>query len=329
MLGFDSKTQVVHFDHRHDHPGYILIRTIDKGFQSQTTLVRSLQDGNVYIRKHLNANENSGAELLVRNLPTDVAPRLIDYTNTLDRNQNDDVFIYEYCNGGDLADLHTKYLNHHTKIRFLPGALLWDIARQCAEKIAYIHSGWQYGQGVQVGWEPFIHGDISPSNTFLDWNSDSSPYPQVLLGDWRIARTFKEPKGRDMASWREYQSIDLQCFLELLVSIDNEAQIRTPDVQNPTPSQLFEDIGAEGEKWELRPENKGSSIAAYIADKFIEKARTRIRDFESQEASGDLRWTMPNAVIGFATFDKNGPPPTIKQPWEWRNLDQLPIGFGA
>ncbi|MCJ1382715.1 hypothetical protein MMC17_005828 [Xylographa soralifera] len=99
----------------------------------------------------------------------------------------DNVFLMEFCDGGDLERLSARY----RKIdQFFPESFLWHILLQGAEGLAYIHHGHGQTAVPKHKWRPVIHADIKPENIFLQWrpgcNLDTD-YPDLKIGDFGLS----------------------------------------------------------------------------------------------------------------------------------------------
>ncbi|MCJ1295478.1 hypothetical protein MMC34_007041 [Xylographa carneopallida] len=99
----------------------------------------------------------------------------------------ENVFLMEYCDGGDLAGLLHRY---RLVDEFLPESFIWHVLLQVAEGLAYIHHGRSQTAIPKHQWSPVIHADIKPENIFLQWaagfNLDTD-YPDLKLGDFGLA----------------------------------------------------------------------------------------------------------------------------------------------
>lgn len=129
-----NKTYAVFFS---EGPGYVFVKSIQGGNNGQTLIVRSIADGELYIRKKLREHEPESSEVAFYDLlPDYVAPKLVGCT----KYEHGDALIYSYCNSGNFADFINKYAE--VEKRFAPRAIFWEFIRQLLNILAYTHSGW-------------------------------------------------------------------------------------------------------------------------------------------------------------------------------------------
>ncbi|MCJ1432102.1 hypothetical protein MMC27_001458 [Xylographa pallens] len=108
------------------------------------------------------------------------------------------VFLMEYCNGGDLERIAFRYRQLDD---FVPESFLWHILLQVAEGLAFLHHGRSQTASSNHAWGSIIHADIKPENLFLQWRPGSDPakdYPDLKIGDFGLSiivneRTDKPP----------------------------------------------------------------------------------------------------------------------------------------
>ncbi|MCJ1387216.1 hypothetical protein MMC18_000056 [Xylographa bjoerkii] len=99
----------------------------------------------------------------------------------------DNVFLMEFCDGGDLNTLSARY---RERDEFLPESFLWHVLLQGAQGLAYIHHGHGQTSVPKHKWSPIIHADIKPDNIFLHWRPGCDPdrdYPDLKLGDFGLS----------------------------------------------------------------------------------------------------------------------------------------------
>lgn len=106
--------------------GSVLIRPINYGTQGETYIVRSLDDGEVYIRKKYIklADQRKSEELSFCNLlPPSMAPQVVQHFRDSSPNP---IFVYRFCNGGDLTAFFNKCCENEKAI---PEALFWHLEK--------------------------------------------------------------------------------------------------------------------------------------------------------------------------------------------------------
>lgn len=325
-----QRPHAILFDADENGPGSVLIRSINHGSQGQTSSVRSLADGHVYIRKVLvkRVDQPKTEELMFcGRIPAHMAPRVVQ---SFDADTVTPTLVYSFCNGGDLRDFIQKCRRAEKRV---PMAVFWHVQKQLLEILAFIHSGWQNGIGTQPDWEPITHYDIHEGNVFLHWPENTNdPFPQIMLGDWGLSWLVKDTKSTRKAKWRMLQGLELKRFEEVLFELNYH---RPPGVRmEDSPIWLFKELWKEGTALEMR--NPGMGIAKYIAEKFIVRADVKIPELQAEEYH-DFRWTKPDSIQGFMVFGGNGKTPAealkeagfvgknkIRQPWQWVDVADLP-----
>ncbi|MCJ1397942.1 hypothetical protein MMC11_001138 [Xylographa trunciseda] len=104
----------------------------------------------------------------------------------------DNVFLMEFCDGGDLDRLSKFYRD---KDELLPESFLWHVFLQGAEGLAYIHHGHGQTDIPKHNWSPIIHLDIKPENIFLQWRpgcDTTRDYPDLKIGDFGLSVVVNE-----------------------------------------------------------------------------------------------------------------------------------------
>lgn len=159
-----------------DPPGYLLVKTIHEGTQGQVLIVRSIADGNLYIRKKFIISiitSTSEETTFYHYLPTSMAPTLVPHTEYEKRG---DAIVKSFCNGGSLATFITACKK---KDKVIAEALFGDLVRQICELLALTNSCWTPEDGMLDEWRPIIHTDIHEGNILSHWPSDTSDYISI------------------------------------------------------------------------------------------------------------------------------------------------------
>ena len=165
--------------------GYLHVRDIGSGAEGQTTLVQSVADGMLYVRKisrlrdiDSDASSTFGAATEAPGQhqlePRDVShyrpypniPGLIDFTtlvhnppHTVCRNVKQFVTYWQFCNGGDLE----HYIEQHSRLNErIPEIIIWRFLWQIFKTCEYLHH-------CQP---PVSHRDIFSGNIFLHFKPD-------------------------------------------------------------------------------------------------------------------------------------------------------------
>lgn len=321
--GIPYQNQGIIFDRQNGHPGYVLVGIISKGSEAQTTFVRSLKDNLIYVRKHYNRTHENGFELGIHNI-TNIAPKIIYSTNTNPANSKSElnIFIYEYCNGGDVDDFCKRIIKSTTK---LPEVLFWILTKRFVELLAYLHAGWHYDKDDEENWHPIVHGDVSKVNFFLSWREEEEDetFPRLLLGDWSSSRQLRDHTDREQWMWNIWKIDQKQDVEKLLLAV--ELIFYYPEDENVNAHgrnlSMFEKLVREGQDWEDKKENEGKSIMKYIAERFVPIAEAKIEELKAKEQL-DFRAAMPNAMDGHMVFTQDAD--SIRKSFEWMDEDKLP-----
>ncbi|KAL2074593.1 hypothetical protein VTL71DRAFT_8371 [Oculimacula yallundae] len=342
-----NKASAVFFN---EGPGYLFVQSVQAGNNGQTLIVQSIEDGKLYIRKKLPANEPESNETTFYNLlPEEIAPKLVGIT----KYSHGDALIYSYCNGGSFAEFILKY--EEVRKIFAPRAIFWEFTRQLLNILAYSHSGWSPDGKIQEGWTPIKHTDCHEGNVFIQWSPTKTSPPRFLLGDWAQARlvTTEDASQRD-TGWFDVEYGEIQALYDIVIRL-NDAR---PDkkVQDMTlnngPIWHFRNI------WDTLDEEKclkqhqntpGFSIAKYMAERYNPMADERLAKSPALD-NNDVRWTKPETPTGFIRFGggdetceqsmekwleeaiqkgKEGKVQTLISPWEYIAIDELPFGIVA
>ncbi|CZR62172.1 uncharacterized protein PAC_12069 [Phialocephala subalpina] len=265
--------------------GYVLITVIKHGTQGQACIVRSLTDGNVYVRKrlvkrseHLATEELSFSDLI----PASMTPEIVQH---FDGETKAPTLIYAFCNGGDLSAFIKKCCKND---KVIPEAVFWHIEKQLIEIIACIHSGWQNDVGFQEDWQLITHSDIHYGNVFLHWSDEDSPFPQFLLGDWGVSPKTKPEAPKDFEQFGGAEETPIQTLRKY------EKDVKTKVIEtwewidiDDLPSQLFEEVTPKSKypakpkttrkgKVEIKPKSAPKAKPAATAVKLKVKEASRV-----------------------------------------------------
>lgn len=332
MASNTQNSKVILFDDADDFAeseGYILIRVINHGTQGQTSIVRSVSNGEFYIRKQLikRADQPKTEELnFCHRIPYHMAPQVIESFNS---QYVAPTIIYAFCNGGDSGEFLQKYQFKCCGAGVaIPEALFWHLEKELLRTLAFIHSGWQEGLTPPSDW--LMHASIHEGNIFLNWAPGNDPSPQFLLGDWGLARHPRNYNTTLPGMRRRCQGRELRHFLNTLFALN--VHISQDVAQQDCPIWLFQELWKEAEEQQkLQPE---LGLAQYICERFIPIANRKIQQLQRMHFH-DLRWTKPEAPDGFLTFGSEEETAIdaykslfgrkkIIQPWMWVDIEDIP-----
>lgn len=169
--------------------GYLFAHNIGTPCNGEVQLVRCIADGKLYVRKenlpitfHPNSNQTSCNEVRFYR-PHSNIPRLIDWLDKIDYqidcDQLSTTSFWEYCNGDNLSE----FLAEAQRLGIpIPEVFVWKLLYQLGTTLDFIHFGCQPSIG---------HGDFHAGNIFLHWEDDSSVLPEIKLGDFGGAHSYK------------------------------------------------------------------------------------------------------------------------------------------
>ena len=169
--------------------GYLFAHNIGTPSNGEVQLVKCIADGKLYVRKqnyplsvHPDSNQTTCNEVRLYQ-PHPNIPRLIDWQDEInyqiDCDQLSTTSFWEYCNGGDLSHFLADAQGQGIPI---PEAFLWKLIYQLGKVLDFIHFGCQPSIG---------HGDFHSGNIFLHWEDDSSVLPEIKLGDFGNAHSYR------------------------------------------------------------------------------------------------------------------------------------------
>jgi len=342
LVGTTAKRQAILFPEGDENSeGYVLSAPLSQGQQGHTFLVRSLSTGAPYVRKKFFSKWETDEAKIYPFLPSHIAPTLIHHTKY---EYKGDALIYELCDGGDLFQFFTKII---LKNNIIPEVLVWELARQLTELLAYIHNGWSNGKHWDIEkkglWKSIVHRDIHIGNVLLDWPADKceSPFPRFLMADWAQSihlLPFNTGNGKGNYNRRRALKKDIDWTLECFEELDHWR----PDIKPENdPIWIFRRLQAEAETICQTSEDGRVQFdtASYIADRFVPLAVEFIAKEQAREKV-DFRWTKPFVVDGIVSFDgeqldteliawakehKLGKLPV--KPWTWIAVHDIPKGI--
>ena len=182
--------------------GYLHIAAIGQGIQGSASLVRSNEDGQVYVRKAglydppFGCDDDDPAGLWCPEVsnyrPHQNINQLIDYQHYEHDFKIHANLITRYCNGGSLSQLFDKF--DKLELTF-PEALVWRFLRDAMSGLSFLHQ-----QRPAIG-----HNDLCPGNILVDWPTESALGPKMLLGDFGMSSAHDIGGDHDKADvWEEY-----------------------------------------------------------------------------------------------------------------------------
>lgn len=167
---------------------YTLVKDVGSGGEGECSLVKQKKDGQLRVIKTVkNVQKIAGKPIEVTML-NDVFP---DRHDNIIRLHNYETFwfgvgaryYFEYCDGGDLYDLVSRY---HQRDVFIPELFIWKAFAQLASALEFLHRG--YDRHCEDPNRPgMCHRDIKPENVFLRLPDSGKGYPDLVLADFGCA----------------------------------------------------------------------------------------------------------------------------------------------
>lgn len=283
--------------------GYLLVRALQHGQKARSYVVRSLADGQLYVRKKLEADMvhmfPHNDIKFANHLPANDAPPMVHHT---EYHHVADALIFKYCNGGDLRQLIDL---HVARGETVPEDFVWHfLSRWCA-----IFTTLHYGlRRDGRRFDPLIHRDAWQGNFFLNWPTPPTEFPEILLGDWGSAQYVSDgDKGRGPTSVGN----DVHSFAYVVLTLClgkplyTFGKVRQDEVLNLLPAQYSKEL-----------KNVAVELSALLVDGWPDFANWTGPDTAvlAQELIpvaekmlkmpfSDLRWTIPQVTNQPALFD--------------------------
>lgn len=149
--------------------GYSLVKPLGRGVQANVSLVHTLKDNSLYIRKRYNPKYKSDVTIYIDGMPLEVrmstltgalppgSPHFNDLVAwadwSIDQNKGQRILIHKYINGGRLDHLTKATPN-------LPEAFIWHCILQVGTAIALLHK------------RLIVHGDLDTCNILPQYPKD-------------------------------------------------------------------------------------------------------------------------------------------------------------
>lgn len=159
----------------------LYVKHFGRGLQGSAILLQR-PSGQLVVRKKLRWPycPSFDYEEVVHHRPHRRIPRLLGYRHYFDatpRGGPSITMLFEYCNGGSINTFIRNALSNH---ELYPEVLIWRMLSHILECYDDLHHA-----------NPAVtHGDLVPSNVFLNWHSDSI-LPDFFLGDWGGSKAHK------------------------------------------------------------------------------------------------------------------------------------------
>jgi serine/threonine protein kinase len=167
--------------------GYLLVKVLQTKcdgpeIESNVTLVRSLEDNKLYVRKTVELTECTCTGIpneIEFNPSFELVPRVKDVTKYVDSPFGDYYWAIctEFCNGGDLRGLMDVYCQDGYSS--MPEILIWKFIADFCKILSFLSEN------------KIHHKDIWPQNIFLRYSDDDpdDSLPDFVLGDfgWAVS----------------------------------------------------------------------------------------------------------------------------------------------
>jgi len=165
---------------------YFLVKDVGVGGEGQCSLVMRKGDSQLRVIKSVKRPRKYAGKPIEAVILQDVLP---DRHNNIIHLHNYEMFsqgpgvsyYFEYCAGGDLYDLVSRYNDHNV---FVPELFIWKAFIQLASALESLHRGFHRAEKIRTG---IVHRDIKPENIFLRLSANEKAYPDVVLADFGCA----------------------------------------------------------------------------------------------------------------------------------------------
>jgi serine/threonine protein kinase len=288
------------------------MKELTGGHNGFVYLVKSLLDGNFYVRKQLTTTPNrTPSEVsVIQHIPAPCSiPRLISSHRC--RRYDDDnrpvadihVLYFQFCNGGNLAMLLENLVQNQQPV---PEVFIWHFLARIAELVAGLHLGWIEGTMLPLNQRlqtrsVVYHADLHAGNIFLNWPSENDILPEIFLGDFGNASILSS----DSATCVEDLLQDVACIGIQLIDLVDTYNIEAfnfddenGEIMGSWEGRFPTSYSADLFTWCCRLSTEELPSAQQlvtdllpVAQRHVERLLEPLRD--DPQASGLFRWTQP------------------------------------
>ncbi|KAK6439693.1 hypothetical protein LTR95_004090 [Oleoguttula sp. CCFEE 5521] len=208
---------------------YTLVKALQSGAEASTTLTASATTGRIFVVKKFTAYYDEWTEdgkvQAHGPLPNEAAvllEKITPHESILNVLGADFVCIYKgmHCNlyteFADAGDLSAQISHTHKQRGIAPEVFILHLFVSLADALAYVHAGiiWDAGDKRHrkiSEHKGYLHGDVKPGNTFLQWTKDQ-PLPRIVLGDFGMSQP--ESTARGIFGTRVFFAPEMQAAYE-------------------------------------------------------------------------------------------------------------------
>lgn len=163
-----------------ENAGYAHCRILGAGSQGTATLVRSVQNGNLFVRKKAWSDVQEGENKLCGdvefNRQHDHIPQLVHSESFIDRDSTPAVklntMLFPFANVGDLITLYDRFGHSPANV---PEVLVWRCFSHLLKTIAFLH----FDCNIK-------HNDLMPGNVLVHFANDEQ-FPKFLVTDFGVS----------------------------------------------------------------------------------------------------------------------------------------------
>ncbi|KAK6439714.1 hypothetical protein LTR95_004068 [Oleoguttula sp. CCFEE 5521] len=204
---------------------YTLVKALQSGAEASTSLIASATTGRIFVVKKFSAYYDEWTEdgkvQAHGPLPNEAAvllEKITPHESILNVLGADFVCIHKgmHCNlyteFADAGDLSAQISHTHKQRGVAPEVFILHLFVSLADALAYVHTGiiWDAGDKrhrQMSEHKGYLHGDVKPGNTFLQWTKDQ-PLPRIVLGDFGMSQP--ESKARGIFGTRVFFAPEMQ-----------------------------------------------------------------------------------------------------------------------
>lgn len=264
-----------------ENGGYLHCRILGTGAQGTATLVRSVRDGECYVRKKAWSDGQHSGRILCGEVEFyrqhDHIPRLIHAESFINRDSPPPVklntLIFPFCNVGDLVSLYDRCGHSPTKV---PEVLILRCLGHLLKTITFLH----FECNIK-------HNDLSPGNVLVNI-ANNEQFPKFFLADFGVAENLSADPEEMRGQIQEDLS-ELRITISFLLSGSMEPVVSRRFVEKHYSSQLLRSYNMLREL--LKPGFELKTYHAKMRD--LRRVVDRALELQQRTSGVDLSFLRP------------------------------------